>query len=176
LTACGPAAGDSAGGHSATGHASTGDSAAARSPGHQHAGSPGAAPVRLLCPDPDVVTTLSVTRIPSIGQLGQTKPLPNRMIAINVGDQAQVRTLARMICALPLMPQGVLSCPPDVGGGLVLTFSGQEMRFHPVTVQASGCEVVLGTDAAQHRWVAGTPGFWTVLAQVTGIRAAAHNP
>ena len=158
-------------GQSAAGHPTTG-----RSPGHQHARAPGAAQVSPLCPDPHVVTTLSVTRIPSIGQLGQTKPLPRRMIAIHVGDRAGVRILARMICALPLMPQGVLNCPLDVGGGYVLTFRAQKVRFHPVSVQASGCEAVLGSDAGQHRWLAKTPGFWTVLAQVTGIRAPAHNP
>jgi len=63
----------------------------------------------------------------------------------------------------------------DVGGGYVLEFMSGLREFRPVIVRASGCEEVTGFGAGA-RSVAKTPQFWTMLAQLTGIRALAHSP
>jgi len=100
------------------------------------------------------------------------------MQGIVVGDARKARQLAQAICSLPTMPHAVWQCPVVVGGGYVLEFMSGRQQFHPVTVQANGCEPVLGTGAGGSgtRWVARTPGFWTTLAHLTGIQAPAHSP
>jgi hypothetical protein len=127
-----------------------------------------------------------VARIPSLSQLGQSKPVPRAVPQITVRDRAKARALASAVCGLPAMPHGVLSCPIDVGGGYRLTFTASGWTLRPVTVEATGCESVTGAGPAQAdtarpgagptRWVARTPGFWPRFAQLTGIRAPAHSP
>jgi len=134
-----------------------------------------------VCEDLAAVGVVRVARIPSLSQLGQSKPLPRTVPRITVRDRAKARALARAVCGLPAMPHGVLSCPMNVGGGYQLVFIASGRTLHPVTVEATGCESVTGagaahTGAAPTRWVARTPGFWTTFAQLTGIRAPAHSP
>ncbi len=130
----------------------------------------------LLCADPAAVTQLRVVRTPSLSQLGQTRPMRRQSPGVMVRDPAAARTLATAVCGLPAMPHSVLQCPMDVGGGYVLEFMSGPRQFHPVIVQASGCEDVTGFGAGGARSVAKTPQFWTLLAQLTGIRAPAHSP
>jgi len=133
-----------------------------------------------LCASPAAVTSVRVARIPSLAQISGTRPLPRQAQSegIVVGAARKARQLAQAICSLPTMPHAVWQCPVDVGGGYVLEFMSGRHQFHPVTVQASGCEPVLGTGAGGSgtRWVARTPGFWTTMAQLTGIQAPAHSP
>jgi hypothetical protein len=151
--------------------------------GQSSAGRPGSNPVarRSVCADPAAVSAVRVTRLPSLSQMGQSKPLPRTVHRIAVRDQAKARALARAVCRLPAMPHGSLSCPINVGGGYQLVFTASGRTLHPVTVQASGCEPVAGAGttrggAVPTRWVARTPGFWTTFAQLTGIQAPAHSP
>jgi hypothetical protein len=130
----------------------------------------------LLCADPAAVTEVRAVRTPSLSQLGQTKPLHTQIPGITVRHPAAARRLAMAICALPALPHAVFDCPVDVGGGYVLEFMSGGHQFHRVMVHASGCEAVTGGGAGGARWVARTPGFWTTLAQLTGIRAPAHSP
>lgn len=131
-----------------------------------------------LCAYPAAVTSVRVVRVPSLAQMGGTKPLPRQVQGVVVGDAGKARRLAQAICSLPAMPHAVRQCPVAVGGGYVLEFMSGTQQFHPVTIQASGCEPVLGTGAGGSgtRWVARTPGFWTTLAHLTGIQAPAHSP
>jgi hypothetical protein len=115
-----------------------------------------------------------VLRIPSLAQMGGTRPAPPQVLGIVVGDPGKARQLAQVICSLPTMPHAVWQCPIVVGGGYLLEFIAGRVQFHPVEVQASGCESVTGTEAGRARWVARTPGFWVALAQLTGIQAPAH--
>ncbi len=130
----------------------------------------------LLCADPAAVTRVRVVRTPSRSQLGQAKPMPRQSLGVTVRDPAAARSLARAVCGLPAMPHSALLCPVDVGGGYVLEFMSGLREFRPVIVRASGCEEVTGFGAGGARSVAKTPRFWTMLAQLTGIRALAHSP
>jgi len=148
---------------------------------HGSAGSDGPSPHRgavpaaaLLCTDPAAVTKVRVVRAPSLSQLGQTRPLRNQIPGVTVRDPVAARRLAIAICALPPLPHAMFHCPVDVGGGYVLEFMSGRQQFHPVMVQASGCEDVTGAGGV--RWLARTPGFWTMLARQTGIRGPAHSP
>jgi hypothetical protein len=131
-----------------------------------------------LCAYSAAVTSVRVVRIPSRAQISGTRPLPRQVQGIVVGDARKARQLAQAICSLPAMPHAAWQCPVVVGGGYVLEFMSGREQFHPVTVQASGCEPVLGTGAGGSgtRWVATRPGFWTTLAHLTGIQAPAHSP
>jgi hypothetical protein len=129
-----------------------------------------------LCADPAAVTGVRIVRTPSLSQLGQTKPLRRPIPGITVRDPAAARRLAMAICGLPALPHPVWQCPIVVGGGYLLEFMSGNRPFHPVTVQASGCEVVTGGGAGGARRVARTSRFWTRLAELTGISAPAHSP
>jgi len=129
-----------------------------------------------VCADPAAVTSVRVTRLPSLGQLGQTKPLPAKLPGVTVRDRRKARALARLVCGLPKMPQGVLHCPIDIGGGYQLIFADGTLHPPAVTVHASGCESVTTAGPGAARWVARTPKFWTTLARLTGIQAPAHSP
>jgi len=133
------------------------------------------------CAAQAAVKSVRVTRLPTLTQLGQTKPLSDKLSGITVGDPAKARALARLICGLPTMPKGILSCPADVGGGAggyQLVFMAGGRHLAPVTVRASGCETVTGAGPGpgEARWAGRTAGFWTTLSRLTGIRAPAHSP
>jgi hypothetical protein len=166
-------AGQSGAGQSGAGQSGAGQSGAGQSRAGQSSAVAGSA---LLCADPAAVTRLRVVRIPSRSQLGQAKPMPRQSLGVTVRDPAAARTLARAVCGLPAMPTSALHCPVDVGGGYVLEFMSGVPQFRPVIIRASGCEEVTGLGAGGARWVAKTPRFWTMLAQLTGIRAPWHSP
>jgi hypothetical protein len=130
----------------------------------------------LVCADPAAVTRVRVVRTPSRSQLGQAKPMPRQSLGVTVRDPAAARTLARAVCGLPATPHSAWFCPMDVGGGYVLEFMSGLRQFRPVIVRASGCEEVTGFGAGGARSAMKTPQFWTMLAQLTGIRAPAHSP
>jgi hypothetical protein len=142
---------------------------------HQPVASGGDPMIRLLCAEPRGITSVRVVRFAGRSQLGQTKPLPRPVPGITISDPAAVRRLAGIICRLPKMPRGVISCPANVGGGYVLVFSAPGERYRAVTLLASGCETVTGTGAGSIRWIARTPLFWQELAQLTGIASPAHT-
>ena len=131
--------------------------------------------IRLLCAQPRGVTAVRVVRFASRAQLGQTKPLARPVPGITIKDPARVRQLAMVICRLPRMPQGIINCPADRGGGYVLEFSAPSERFHAITLQASSCEALSGTGAGRARWVARTPLCWEQLAHLTGSASPAHT-
>ncbi|HYS33828.1 MAG TPA: hypothetical protein VEM58_16355 [Streptosporangiaceae bacterium] len=149
-----------------------GQSRAVQSPGQP--GAPMA--VWSVCADPAAVTSVRVVRLPSRSQLGQTKPVPRKLPSIVIRDRARARGLARLVCGLPKMPHGVYACPVDIGGGYQLIFAAGGRSRPAVTVRASGCESVTGAGPGGVRWAGKSPGFWTRLAKLTGIRAPAHSP
>lgn len=144
-------------------------------PGGQGSPSPvvGAAPSS-VCADLAGLTSVRVARIPALSELDPPKPGLRRIITITVSDRGKTRTLASAVCGLPRMPYGVFHCPMNFGGSYQLRFFAAERRFPVVLVQAGGCEQVTG--AGPTRWVARSPGFWTVLSQTTGIPNPRHLP
>ena len=129
-----------------------------------------------VCASPAQVRSVLVTRLPTLTQLGQTKPLPKKLPGITVRDRAKARALARLVCSLPTTPDGTINCPVDFGGGYQLVFMTSGLHLPAVTVHASGCETVTGAGGRQARWVARSPKFWASLARLTGIQAPAHTP
>jgi hypothetical protein len=124
-----------------------------------------------LCADPAAVTRVQIVRIPSIGQLPASRI--RKTFKITITDPARAQALARADCGLPRIPSGAIHCPVDYGGAYQLLFTaGQPLPV--VTIQSGGCDTVTG--AGPVRWVARTPGFWTVFGKLAGIRAVAHQP
>jgi hypothetical protein len=87
-----------------------------------------------------------------------------------VTSARRAQSVARALCALPVMPSGSFFCPADWAISYRLTFAARARRFAPVTAEASGCQVVHGLGAA--RWTATSPGFWRTLALAAGITPA----
>jgi hypothetical protein len=82
---------------------------------------------------------------------------------VTVTSPARTQAVARALCALPPMPRGVFNCPALlVGTTYLLRFTAGGRQLPPVTIEATGCEVVTGVGPA--RWAATSPGFWRVLA------------
>ena len=105
-----------------------------------------------------------------------TRPLPSSPPAITLTSRDLVVALAKLICSLPPMPRGVLSCPVDLGGGFQLVFATAASRLPPVTIRSSGCEMVVGASHGRPRWIPESPGFWVSFGRLTGIKAPAHAP
>jgi hypothetical protein len=82
--------------------------------------------------------------------IGRSSPLPSEHVrevipnGYTVRDAATVRQLATLLCALPRMPAGGMSCPDLVGGTYRMSFAAARRSFTPVVVQLSGCRVVTG--------------------------------
>jgi hypothetical protein len=84
-----------------------------------------------------------------------------------VTEVASVQDVAKVVCALPRIPIGVMSCPADLGITYRLSFTAGEGSFPTVVVSATGCESVLGIGPA--RWVADSPSFWRRLGRAMGL-------
>ncbi|HEV2376729.1 MAG TPA: hypothetical protein VGS19_31710 [Streptosporangiaceae bacterium] len=156
LSACGSAAAGAAS-HGAGGHAAAG-TAAHRTTG-VHAATAGS-----LCSQTASLDTVTVTR--TLGLRPVREPLPT---GFTIRDAAAVRSLARALCALPVVPAGVLHCPADFGGSFRLVFARAGHPFPAVSVATTGCRTVTGLGRA--RWWAKTAGFWPVM----GRALSAHH-
>lgn len=129
-----------------------------------------------VCADPAAVQSVVVTRIPGLTEPGPPKPGPAVRPSITISNRGRAVGLARVICALPEMPRGVLSCPIDIGGGYDLVFHISDLRMPTVTIRASGCEMVQGASQGRPRWIPASPGFWPAFSRLTGIKDPAHHP
>ncbi len=85
---------------------------------------------------------------------------------VTVGRPGQVRAVARVLCALPPMPDGPMSCPADFGIDYHLQFSAPGRRLAPVTADASGCGNV--GEVATHDLRAST-SFWSTLGRAIDL-------
>ncbi len=84
-----------------------------------------------------------------------------------VTEVASVRDAAKVVCSLPRMPTGVMSCPADLGITYRLSFTGPGETFPTVVVSATGCETVRGIGPI--RWVGTSPSFWRRLGEDMGL-------
>jgi len=126
--------------------------------------SPPAATVAGLCAAADKVDSLTVIRNVAFPGNHLRFHFPAR---VTTNRPQQARAVARALCGLPRMPRGPMSCPADLGVGYRLVFSASGRRFGVVTLAAGGCQRVSG--AGPVRWIARSPGFWTVLERSTGM-------
>jgi hypothetical protein len=150
-----------AGSSTAATAAAGGPGATSPAGGSPGAASPGTTATQVaLCRDTVSVTGLEIVR-------NQVVRVPVLQIAfpdqVTVTSPVRARAVARALCALPPMPHGVFHCPALLAGTTYqLRFTAGGRRLPPVTIGATGCEVVTG--AGPTRWVAPSPGFWRVLA------------
>jgi hypothetical protein len=164
LAACGsvPAPGSGAA-PAASGGAASRAAAASPSPSLSPSASPGNGQVA-LCRDASTVTSLRIVRAPGPRVPQEQAVFPGQ---VTVTSPAHAQQVARALCALPAMPHGLMSCPamfPGTTYQLIFTADGQQLP--PVTVEATGCEIVTG--AGPVRRVV-SQDFWQLLAVVAGI-------
>ena len=124
-----------------------------------------------LCTDQGAVDHLVVRRVILLRQPGkQHFGFPAR---VAVTSPAQVRAVARSLCALPSPSPGVVNCPASFGINYTLRFAAADAAFPAVTVQATGCQAVSG--AGKPRTITRTPAFWTVLARALRLRSPVRS-
>lgn len=112
------------------------------------------APLPLLCRSIPSLSTLTVVR---------TAPLPQNHLKftfpadVTVSNQTQVQTVAKALCALPVVrTHGSMSCPSDNGIRYLLTFSNNDQAF-PVVTLGGPCGFIQGLIKGQ--WTYQSPGF-----------------
>ena len=172
LAGCGSVA---APGSGSPGSGSSG-SAAAGSPASPAAGASGASPSTPpatagqipLCASISQITRLTIIRTRSMNRIQELHfPFPPRVIVTNV---AAARSVAAAVCALPRMPNGIMSCPVELlGTSYQLTFTAVGRALPLVTAEATGCEQVTGAGPVRH--ATSSPGFWRALGQAMDLVA-----
>jgi hypothetical protein len=125
--------------------------------------SPGTGQVA-LCRDADTVTRLRIVR-------ASGRKIPHAQAVfpgqVTVTSPAHAQEVARALCALPVLPHGVYSCPAMFPGTTYqLTFTANGQQLTPVNLNATGCETVTGIGPVRR---ALSPEFWRVLAVVAGV-------
>ena len=101
----------------------------------------------LLCREIPKLTRVTVTRTPGAPRLHHVREvLPT---GFTIRNAATVQRIATMLCALPTLPGGFMSCPDLVGGSFQLFFSAPGKAIPSVGVQYSGCRLVSGLGPAR---------------------------
>ncbi len=165
LAACGSAV---AGAGSPAKAAPTGSAAAKRALGEINPGGPispsSASKHVLLCTEIPKLTRMTFTRTAWPPQFRHSHlALPSGFTVTNAGA---VRRIAAVLCGLPALPRGVMSCPDLVGGSYHLFFAAPGKAIPTVGIQYSGCRVVTGLGPAR-TW-ASSKALQLVLSQGAG--------
>jgi hypothetical protein len=100
-----------------------------------------------LCHDIGLLERLFVVRSNLLPGNSVTFGTPNSTV---LTDSPAVRSLARSLCDLRPLPDGVLHCPVDRGIAYRLVFSAADRSYPAITARAGGCEPVSGLGAT--RW------------------------
>jgi len=87
-----------------------------------------------------------------------------------VTDVRSVQDVAKVVCALPRIPVGVMSCVIDLGIYYRLNFTAPDGTFPTVVASATGCETVRGIGPM--RWAGTSPSFWHRLGTAMGLPEA----
>jgi hypothetical protein len=138
------------------------------SPGGIIPGGPASGGGAALCSKQAAVTRLVVSRVNALPQNHLHFAFP---AGVTVSSPARARAVAAMVCGLPGVPHGVMSCPAGWGVSYRLSFAAGSESFPVVTAGAGGCGVVTGAGPA--RWTARASRFWTVLAHAMGLSGGA---
>jgi hypothetical protein len=120
-----------------------------------------------VCAQAGSITRLVIHRVNGLPQNHERFSFP---ALITVTSPSRAQSVARALCALPVMPSGAYNCPADWAITYRLAFATRARRFAPITAEVSGCQEVYGLGAV--RWTARSPGFWRTLAQAAGITPA----
>jgi len=117
-----------------------------------------------LCQDTATVTSLRIVRIHGLRVPQRQTGFPTGLAAIG---PAGARAVARELCALPVMPRVVMSCPAMFPGtSYQLRFTAPGRSLPAVTIEATGCATVTGVGQVRQ---ATSAGFWRVLATAAGL-------
>jgi hypothetical protein len=101
----------------------------------------------LLCREIPKLARMTVTRMPGAPRLHHVREvLP---IGFTIRNAATVQRIATVLCTLPTLPGGFMSCPDLVGGSFRLFFGAPGKAIGSVGVQLSGCRVVSGLGPAR---------------------------
>ncbi len=101
----------------------------------------------LLCTEIPKLTRMSFTRTAWPPQFRHSRlALPS---GFTVRNPAAVRRIAAVLCGLPVVPSGIMSCPDLVGGSFHLFFAAPGKPIPVVGFQYSGCRVVTGLGPAR---------------------------
>jgi hypothetical protein len=130
---------------------------------------------------PDVANRISVcSLVTSVNRLTVTRnrPLNHETFTfpatVKSTNTSRIRALAKALCALPVIPTGVIACPADLGVRYTLNFGSSTAKtpspINPVIVASTGCQFVTGI--SRTRWVERTPAFWPVLGAAIGLPRA----
>jgi hypothetical protein len=144
------------GSSAAAGHAATGSTGQLTSAGSG------------LCASTAQVDSLTIQRTGGLPGNHARFTFPARE---TVRDAAKAQAVAQSVCGLGQQPHtAVFRCPADFGITYQLTFAAGSHRFTPVTVNATGCQLVSGLGAA--RSAATSTTFWRALGTAIGIPQA----
>jgi hypothetical protein len=123
-------------------------------------------------PAKDVTLCREIPKLTRMVFMLSTKP-PNLHVrevlpaGFTIRDKATVQQLATLLCALPTVPPGRMICPNDMGASYRLFFAATGRSLPVVTVEMSGCRVVLGLGPPRS-WAAST-ALQQALTQHFGI-------
>jgi hypothetical protein len=95
----------------------------------------------LLCTEIPRLTRMSFTRTPWPPDHHAREALPT---GATVRNATAVRRIATVLCALPAIPFGLMSCPNMTGGSYRLYFAAAGRAIPAVAVEYSGCRFVTG--------------------------------
>ena len=123
----------------------------------------------------DTALCLAVPNLPRMTFMLSTRPPSQHLREVlpagfTIRDRATVRQLATLLCALPAVPPGQMTCPNDMGASYRMFFVAGGRGFGVVTVEVSGCRVVTGL---------GPPRSWstsTALEQALSQHFGIHFP
>ena len=133
---------------------------------------------RITASGPQPAGTVPVSLCKSIGQVDhlvvrRADEFPPNGIRFSfpavsvVTEVASVQDVAKVVCALPRIPIGFMSCAIDLGIRYRLGFTAPDETFPAVVVSATGCETVRGIGPI--RWVGTSPEFWHRLGTAMGL-------
>jgi hypothetical protein len=131
------------------------------------------APVQhvLLCTEIPKLTRMVFTRMPLPPDRHVREALPD---AATVRDPAAVRRIATILCGLPTVPVGMMTCPNMAGGSYSLFFAAPGRAIPVVGLQYSGCRVVTGLGRPR-TWATSKP-LQQALSQGLGAQFRLPSP
>ena len=125
----------------------------------------------LLCTEIPKLTRMSFTRtfLPPKQNARQAQPG-----GVTVRNAAAVRRVATVLCGLPTVPIGMMTCPNMAGGSYRLYFAAPGRAIPVVALEYSGCRVVTGLGRPR-TWVTSKP-LQQALSQALGARFKPASP
>lgn len=89
------------------------------------------------------------TSTPTPTPTSTPRVMPGGLLPAVTEGPAMARWLARAVCRLPLVPQGVRNCPMAILNKYLLVFTVRGRQLPTVTVQSTGCRQVTGLGRAR---------------------------